>query len=76
MANESQNKGKGEKGKREVDNDKMLTPAEVCRIMEFSRSKLHLELATGGLPHFRMRALIRIRESDFVKWLATKKIQN
>ena len=76
MANENQNKGKGEKGKREVDNVAMLTPAQVCRIMGCSRSKLHLELATGGLPHYRIKALIRIRESDFNKWLATKKIQN
>lgn len=51
-----------------------LTPEQVMQRLQISKSKFYLETSLGDLPHFKIRKMIRVRESDLLAWMESKRV--
>jgi excisionase family DNA binding protein len=51
----------------------ILTPAQIARYMRIGRAKVYQYIRTplnsGGIPHMMCGSHIRVRRSDFMRWL-------
>ena len=49
--------------------DPIYTVREVAAYLKISKSKLYYLISRKEFPHFRIQRNVRIRHSDFLKWL-------
>lgn len=52
--------------------DEILTAPEVAKYLKVCNAKVYYMIKRNEIPHFRIGKNVRIRKSDFMKWLDTK----
>jgi excisionase family DNA binding protein len=52
--------------------ERLLTIKDVCKLLQVSQSLVYKWIHFGFIPHIKLGALVRFRESDLVKWVAAR----
>lgn len=56
--------------------DRLMTTAEVMRLLNLSRTKIWTMVQYDGLPAFKFGGDYRYRESEILKWMEQFRVQN
>jgi excisionase family DNA binding protein len=61
--------------------EKLLTPVEVCDIINLKRSKVHRLITSGEIPSLIVsqgvrRRTFRIRPSDLISWMKAREVRD
>jgi len=51
-----------------------LSPKDIVEILNLSRSVVYELIASGQIPSIRVGRSVRVQTSDFVSWVADKKV--
>ncbi|MFB3737405.1 MAG: helix-turn-helix domain-containing protein [Candidatus Velamenicoccus archaeovorus] len=63
------------RGARGLDEDRLLTVAEVCQAMRVSSMTVYRLIKSGELPAIRLGRSYRVRESDVDRYLAERSVK-
>ena len=59
-----------------LSSDRLMTTAEVMRLLNLSRTKIWTMVQKDGLPAFKFGGDYRYRESEILKWMEQFRVQN
>jgi len=56
--------------------EKLLTPEEICKILEIEKSTLYSWTRKELIPYVKVNGLLRFKEDEITKWLKMKERGN